>query len=107
MKSISEIEALLVDTINDVYQRPYLYGPTASEVDCRLDLLHWVYAHCRGEAQRLGDSKKLAGDADLRSYGSFWRAYYKGKPDYNENDAAAISYVVERWKQVSAALGVS
>jgi hypothetical protein len=95
----------IVEIIRDVYQRPWLYGPTPIEVDVTLRNFHWFWAFLHGTEVQLNAATLEATPLGRRSAaGSFSRIFRLAHPDGDE--AAELKYVCEMWQKVSGDLGL-
>jgi hypothetical protein len=100
-----QAEERIVEIIRDVYQRPYLYGQTAIELDVTLRNYHWFWALLHGAESRLNTVTLEATPIGRRSAaGSFSRIFRLAHPSGDE--AAELSYVCEMWQQISSTLGI-
>lgn len=105
MRNVNEIADYLEQKINQVYERPRMYGGTGEGVDLVLCYLHeiWAMVHCR-EDDYLKVRLEIHEEEGCNGC-SFAHLYRRDKPDASEEET--VRYVVLQWKKITSLLGIA
>ncbi len=86
--------------IHDAYMDPLLYGPSAIELEVRLETLHWVIAHAGNRLEEFyAMREKLVPDAPEGLTACVVRAAGEKNPD--ADTAALLDDVIAAWRKLS------
>jgi hypothetical protein len=108
LKSAEEILADIVDLIGQIYRRPLMYGGSATGVEAALWVCHTIWADALDRGPEFFEARRAitgALNAGAMNFETYFRHHNPGADKATEGEVA--SYVVARWKDVDAALGLN
>ena len=102
MKDAGQIAEFLLSRIDQIYERPLMYGGTSEGVDIVLHYYHELWAMIFGREE---EYQAISGTLHSEAGGvsaSFTFNYRRSRP--HASDEETVRYVVEQWARISKGL---